>query len=627
MSKKYDFSGWATRANVTCTDGRVILPDAFLHNDGKTVPLIWNHAHNAPENVLGHALLENCPDGVYTYASFNDTEAGKNAKLLVQHGDVVALSIYANQLKQSGLNVIHGAICEVSLVLAGANPKAFIDNICQAGAELEHSDESTGEALIYFDEPIELSHSMVTDDDTVSESADVTDNDQPEDNVEDSVSHSDDDQPDPEETIGDVFNTLNDKQKNVVYVMIAKAIEDSAVEHSGISSDDNDSTGADDNQSAETKDQPDQIAHSEEFEGGTNTMKHNVFDALNTEDKATTLSHSDQMDIIKSGIKTSGRLSEAVLQHGITNVDYLFPDASTMDGAPVFIARDQTWVTDFLKSVHHTPFSRIKSVFADLTTEDARAKGYLKGNLKQEEVFSLLKRTTTPTTIYKTQKLERDDIVDITGFDVVAWLKTEMRFMLDEEIARAGLVGDGRLASSDVKINESNIRPIWTDAELYTIRATVAIPSADAAKPEVIAKAFIKSCIRSRKSYKGSGSPTLYTTEDMLTECLLLEDTTGRMIYDSVDKLATVLRVKKIITVPVMEDLSRVVDAVTRYLLGIIVNPIDYNIGADKGGAVNMFEDFDIDFNAQKYLIETRASGALTVPYSAIAIEKTIVGA
>jgi len=621
MSKKYDFSGWATRANVTCTDGRVILPDAFLHNDGKTVPLIWNHAHNAPENVLGHALLENCPDGVYTYASFNDTEAGKNAKMLVQHGDVVALSIYANQLKQSGLNVIHGAICEVSLVLAGANPKAFIDNICQAGATIEHSDESSGEALIYFDEPIELAHSLVVDDDDADDD-DAGADDEPDDVAKDSIAHSDEDQSNPEETIGEVFNTLTEKQKNVVYVMIAKAIEDSTVEHSGTSSDDNDSAGVDDNEAAETTDQ---ITHSEEFEGGTNTMKHNVFDALNTENKAMTLSHSDQVDIIKVAAK-SGRLSEAVLQHGITNVDYLFPDASTMDGAPVFIARDQTWVSDFMKSVHHTPFSRIKSVFADLTADDARAKGYFKGNLKQEEVFSLLKRTTTPTTIYKTQKMERDDIVDITGFDVVAWLKTEMRLMLDEEIARAGLVGDGRLASSDVKINESCIRPVWTDAELYTIRATVAIASADAAKPEVIAKAFIKSCIRSRKNYKGSGSPTLYTTEDMLTECLLLEDTTGRMIYDSVEKLATVLRVKKIVTVPVMEDLFRVVDSVTRYLLGIIVNPIDYNIGADKGGAVNMFEDFDIDFNAQKYLIETRASGALTVPYSAIAIEKTIVG-
>ena len=646
MAKKYDFSGYATRANVLCSDGRTILPDAFADNDGKTVPIVWNHDHDDLMNVLGHGILEKRPDGMYVYGSFNGTEHGRNAKDLVDHKDVVALSIFANDLKHSGSNVIHGQIREVSLVLAGANPKAFIDNISVEGSEIQHSADATGDAIIYFDEPLELAHSE--DDDS----------------GEESIAHSEDEteesKSDSEETIGDVFNTLSDKQKDVVYVMIAQAIKNSEATHTGLDdsdesishSDDESGVGADisgteDNES-DTKmekndDASDPTENEEENQGGEE-MKHNVFEAKNEKDEVTTLSHADQLTIISDGKKfgslresalqhgltavsymgSSNPVRSSSLQHGITNVDYLFPDAQAMDTQPIFIARDQTWVSNLMAGFRHTPFSRIKSMAADLTADDARAKGYLKGNLKQEEVFSLLKRTTSPTTVYKKQKIDRDDVIDITGFDVIAWLKSEMRLMLDEEIARAALVGDGRLGSSEDKINESNIRPIWTDAELYTIKYTVAIASADQDDANKVARAFIRACVKSRKGYKGSGNPILYTTEDVLTDCLLIEDTTNRTIYTSIDHLATALRVSAIVTVPVMEDLSRTVDSVVRYLMGIIVNPRDYTLGADKGGAVNMFDDFDIDYNQQKYLIETRASGALTVPYSAIVLEKVV---
>lgn len=560
---KFDFSGWATRNNLKCSDGRTILKDAFKHNNGQTVPLVWNHQHNDPLNVLGHALLENREEGVYAYCKFNETESGKNAKLLVEHGDVSALSIYANQLKQKGANVFHGAIREVSLVLAGANPEAFIDNIIRHG---EHSDE---EAIIYTGENISMYH--------------AEENKEEEKAVEKKVEKN-------EETVADVFETLNEKQKTVVYAMIGQAL----------------------GEKEELEDNND-----DESKGGNEVMKHNVFDQEDVTQKGF-LSHSD-MEAIFSNVKRYGSLRDAVLAHGIENIDYLFPDAKNVTNTPQFIQRDMGWVQKVMKSVHHTPFSRIKSIFADITEEDARAKGYIKGNLKKEEVFSLLKRTTTPTTIYKKQKLDRDDVVDIVDFDVVAWLKSEMRVMLDEEIARAALVGDGRLSSSDDKINEQSIRPIWTDADLYTIKAPVTV-AANATADEK-AKAFIRAAIKSRKNYKGSGEPTLYTTEDVLTDCLLMEDTTGRVIYDSVSKLATALRVKEIVTVPVMENLSRVDDGTTYGLMGIIVNLTDYNIGADKGGAVNMFDDFDIDYNAQKYLIETRCSGALIKPYSAIALE------
>jgi len=570
--KTFDFSGWATRNNLKCSDGRTIMKDAFKHNNGQTVPLVWNHQHNDPLNILGHALLENCEEGVYAYCKFNETESGKNAKLLVEHGDVSALSIYANQLKQQGSNVLHGAIREVSLVLAGANPEAFIDNIVRHG---EHSDE---EAIIYTGENISMYH------------ADEPKKEQSEDKKEESKSDKKED----EETVADVFETLNEKQKTVVYAMIGQALEE--------------------------KEEPeDNNNNKDDSKGGNKVMKHNVFDKEDITQKDV-LSHSD-MEAIFSDVKRYGSLRDAVLAHGIENIDYLFPDAKNVTNTPQFIQRDMGWVQKVMKSVHHTPFSRIKSIFADITEEDARAKGYIKGNFKKDEVFSLLKRTTTPTTIYKKQKLDRDDVVDIVDFDVVAWLKSEMRVMLDEEIARAVLVGDGRLSSSDDKINEQNIRPIWTDADLYTIKAPVTVAANATADQK--AKAFIRAAIKSRKSYKGSGEPTLYTTEDVLTDCLLMEDNIGRVIYDSVSKLATTLRVKEIVTVPVMENLSRVDDGTTYGLMGIIVNLTDYNIGADKGGAVNMFDDFDIDYNAQKYLIETRCSGALIKPYSAIALELT----
>ncbi len=555
--KTYDFSGWATRNNLKCSDGRIIMKDAFKHNDGQMVPLVWNHQHNDPLNVLGHALLENREEGVYAYCKFNETESGKNAKLLVEHGDVTALSIYANRLKQQGPNVIHGDIREVSLVLAGANPGAFIDSV------IRHGEESDDEAIIYTGEDISLFHA----------------DDQKKDKDED------------EETIADIFNTLTEKQKMVVYALIGQALEEK--EESEDNNDNDDS------------------------KGGNKTMKHNVFD--NEDARKDILSHSD-IEAIFADAKRYGSLKDSVLAHGIQQIDYLFPDAKNVTDTPQFIQRDMGWVQKVMNSVHRTPFSRIKSVLANITEDEARAKGYIKGKQKIDEVFTLLKRTTTPTTIYKKQKLDRDDVVDITDFDIVAWIKSEMRMMLDEEIARAILVGDGRSPSSDDKINELNIRPIWTDEDLYTIKAPVEVPSN--ATSDQKAKAFIRAAIKARKNYKGSGEPTLYTTEDVLTDCLLMEDTTGRVIYDSVTKLATTLRVKEIVTVPVMENLTRTdSENNTLTLMGLIVNLADYNVGADKGGAVNMFDDFDIDYNAQKYLIETRCSGALIRPYSAIALE------
>lgn len=561
--RDYDFSGWATKNNLKCSDGRVILQDAFKHNDGNTVPLVWNHQHNESNNILGHAMLENRQEGVYAYCKFNDTEAGKNAKILVEHGDVSALSIYANQLRQQGSNVMHGEIREVSLVLAGANPGAFIDSI------IKHGETSDMEAIIYTGE--ELCH---------GEEANK------EDNKTDSNKT--------EKTVQDVFDTLNEEQKTVVYALIGQALEDGQ----------------------ETQNE------NNKKNGGEETMKHNLFDNETNENKGEVLTHAEMQNIIGDA-KRYGSMRESALQHGITDIEYLFPDAKTINGTPEFIKRDTGWVANVMGGVHHTPFSRIKSMFADITGDEARALGYIKGNLKKEEVFSLLKRTTDPQTIYKKQKLHRDDVIDITDFDVVAWLKAEMRMMLDEEIARAVLIGDGRLSSSDDKIQETHIRPIWTDSELYTINHLLTFKSADTA--DARAKAFIKGAIKSRKEYKGSGQPSLYCTEDILTDCLLLEDNNGRIIYDSEDKLRTALRVKEIITVPVMEGAKRNVGG-DRFLMGLIVNLKDYNIGADKGGAVNMFDDFDIDYNAQKYLIETRCSGALIKPKSAIAIEYKIEG-
>ena len=581
--EKYDFSGWATRANLKCSDGRTIMKDAFKENDGQTVPLVWNHQHNDPLNVLGHALLENREGGVYAYCAFNDTESGQEAKKLVMHGDVTALSIYANKLKQQGGNVLHGAIREVSLVLAGANPGAYIDSI------ITHGEESDEEAVIFTGENIEMYHAEKTKkpEDVKGEKENMAEEvKKPEAEAEAEGN---------EETVEQVFNTLSEKQKTVVYAIIGQALEEAGAGESKNNS-----------------------------EGEEENMKHNVFEndkqdnTLIHKDNGEALTHAD-VEAIFTDAKRYGSLKDSALQHGITNIDYLFPDAQMVGDVPGLISRNMDWVAKFMGKVHHSPFARIKSIFANITEDDARAKGYIKGNLKKEEVFSLLKRTTTPTTIYKKQKLDRDDVADITDFDVVNYIKAEMRTMLDEEIARAALVGDGRLASSDDKINEQSIRPIWTDADLYSIKTKVTFePNATADQK---AKAFIRAAVKARKDYKGSGNPVLYTTEDMLTDCLLLEDNTGRVIYETVDKLKTALRVSDIVTVPVMEGLSRTSGPDTMNLMGIIVNPVDYNIGADKGGAVNMFDDFDIDYNQQKYLIETRCSGALTKPYSAIVLE------
>lgn len=579
---EYDFSGWATRNNIRCSDGRTILKDAFKHNDGQTVPLVWNHDHNDPLNVLGHALLENRDEGVYAYCTFNDTDAGRNAKALVEHGDVTALSIYANQLKQQGPNVLHGAIREVSLVLAGANPGAFIDSI------IRHGEESDEEAIIYTGEELVLEHACggAT---PKKKKKEIEHAKEETDKTIEEVKGESDEMDNKEKTVQDVFNTLNEEQKTVVYALIGQALDES-------------------NQN-----------ENNEKEG--NNMKHNVFDQ-DQKEKENVLTHADMENIISDG-KRYGSLKDSFLAHaqeyGIENIDFLFPEAKNVTNQPDFIKRDDSYVQKVLRGVHHTPFSRIKSTHANITAEEARAKGYIKGNLKKEEVFTLLKRSTTPTTIYKKQKMDRDDVVDITDFDVVAYIKAEMRMMLDEEIARAILVGDGRSTASDDKINEQNIRPIAKDDDLYTIKKSVDVTK-DATE-DAIAKAFIRTVIKSRKEYKGSGSPTLFTTEDMLTNCLLLEDNNGRIIYDSVDKLATTLRVKEIVPVEIMEGVTRTAGAKTLPLMAILVNLNDYYVGADKGGAINMFDDFDIDYNQEKYLIETRISGALVKPYSAIAFE------
>ena len=560
---KFDSSAWATKVTLKCSDGRTTMKDAFKDHDGKSVPLVWNHQHNDPTNVLGHALLQNRDEGVYAYCTFNDSEAGKTGKLLVQHGDVCALSIWANQLKQNFNNVVHGNIREVSLVLAGANPGAFIDSI------IMHGQESDEEAIIYTGEDIVLSHGDDKEDKKVEET---------EKKIETGK----------EETVADVFNTLSEKQKNVVYAIIGQALEEGE--------------GSDDE---------------EESEGGKE-MKHNVFDQ--TEEKQDDVLSHDAMNTIISDGKRFGSLKESFLAHadeyGIKQIDYLFPEAKSLNNPPEFIKRETGWVSTVMNGVHRTPFSRIKSSFADITADEARAKGYIKGNLKKEEVFTLLKRSTTPTTIYKKQKLDRDDIIDITDFDVVTWLKSEMRMMLDEEIARAILIGDGRLSSSDDKINEQNIRPIVNDSELYTVRVSVTV-AANATSDDK-AKAMIRAAVKARKNYKGSGNPTFFTTEDWLTDALLLEDTMGHRLYKNESDVAAAMRVSNIVTVPVMEG-AKGPDGGD--LIGIIVNLNDYNVGADKGGAINMFDDFDIDYNQQKYLIETRCSGALTKPYSALVLE------
>ena len=600
MGLKYDFSGYATRNDIRCSDGRTIRRGAFKDNDGRTVPLVWQHMHDDPGNVLGHALLENRDDGVYTYGIFNDTEAGRNAKELVAHGDVTSLSIYANKLKQKGGDVLHGQIREVSLVLAGANPGAYIDYIDDAMAHSE--DFEDGEAVIYTDAEdaeVELFHA---DDASAGESKP--------DNNEKSEG---DKMADKEKTVQDVFDELTEEQKNVVYALVGQAIEDAK-------------GGSDDEEDDE--------------------VKHNLFDGDEMNNENSYLSHADMQNIFADA-KRCGSLKEAVdaaldggvLTHSIdtTGMDVavgeqtygfndpsmLFPEARALSNTPEWLSRNMDWVQKVMGAVHHTPFSRIKSVYADITEDDARAKGYIKGNEKKEQVFTTLKRATDPQTIYKKQKMDRDDIVDITDFDVVAWIRAEMRVMLNEEIARAILIGDGRAADSDDKIQEAHVRPIVTDVPLFNIQHAVEVLSD--ASPAEVAEAIMDEAIRARKGYKGSGNPTFFTTEDVLTELLLLKDGIGHKLYKSEAEVATALRVKDIVTVEPMEGHQIAINNEDHDLIGVIVNLADYNVGADKGGAINMFDDFDIDYNQYKYLIETRISGALIKPFSAITLYKKVI--
>lgn len=550
---KFDFSGYATKNDLKCADGRTIRRNAFKDNDGQTVPLVWQHMHNSPDNVLGHALLENRDDGVYAYCKLNDTPAGKNAKLLVQHGDITSLSIFANNLVQKGSDVVHGVIREVSLVLSGANPGALIDNLSIAHSDGSYT-ESEEEAIIYTGLEI----------------------------TTDEIEHADKNQNE-SKTVQEIFDSLTEEQKNVVYAMLAQVIEDN-IEHSD-------------------EDEDDILEHSNNK--GGNNMKKNVFDQDLNAEHPKTLSH-DQIKAIVDDAVRYGSFRESFLAHaqeyGIENIDFLFPDAKLVNNKPELIKRDTSWVNAVLGGVKKTPFSRIKSIAADITADEARAKGYIKGNQKLEEVFSLLKRVTTPTTIYKKQKLDRDDIIDITDLDVVAWMKQEMRMMLDEEIARVILIGDGREITDPDKINEENIRPIAHDVDLYSHKVKVA--------PNISGATLIETMIRNRKHYKGSGTPTLYTTNQILIDLLLVKDKIGRRLYNSKAELASALLVKDIVEVEVMESMPN--------LLGIFVNLNDYTLGADKGGQISMFDDFDIDFNQYKYLIETRISGALTKPKSAL---------
>lgn len=628
MEKNYDFSGWATKADLLCSDGRVISKHAFEHCDGMKVPLCWNHKHNSPEEVLGHALLESREDGIYAYGYFNDTESGQNAKICVQHGDINALSIYANKLKQQGRNVIHGMIREVSLVHCGANPGAFIDSVIMHSDDTcEEGDIYTGETFDYVSEPISHADNSEKGEKEVAEETKKIET-----------------KPESEETVADVFNTLNEKQKTAVYAIIGQAIEDAAkdskkdeVKHADESKEvekekddeDDDETVEDVFNTLSEKQktvvyamigQALEDAEAGKNEGGKDDMAHNLFenDVENTQD---VLSHAE-MTAILDDAKKCGSLKDAFLAHGIEDIDILFPDAKSITNEPDFIKRNDDWVEKVLNGVHHSPFARVKTVFADITAAEARAKGYTKGNLKIEEVFKLLKRTTNPTTVYKKQKMDRDDILDITDLNILPWLKGELRMMLNEELARAYLIGDGRnpVDEADDKINEECIRPIWKMEDLFTVKVAVNT-AADAADTDK-AKAFITACIKSRKNYKGSGNPTMFMPEDLLTDCMLIEDMNGRVIYDTVDKLAARLRVKEIVAVPVMENQTRTDDADNTYTLaGIYVNLKDYNVGTNKGGEVTMFDDFDIDYNAHKYLMETRCSGTLVKPYSAVAIE------
>lgn len=576
---KYDFCGWATKNDLKCSDGRVIRRNAFKDDDGKRVPVVWNHRHDDAFDVLGHADLENRAEGVYAYVKLNeDTEQGRNALALVNHGDINAMSICANKLKQSGSDVLHGIIREISLVLAGANPGAMIEDI------ITHSNEDGDSAMIYtgmnliFDDSSEISHA---EEDNPKETSEETKEDEP-------VATE-------EKTVGELMDSamkkLDPDEKDAVYAVIGAALEQSAT-------DDSDET--------------------EEEDDGVN---HNVFEGKKAQD-SDTLMHAEILEESFRDGKKYGSLKESIkehaLEHGIDDIELLFPDPKATATQPTMVTRDMDWVSVVMGGVHHVPFARIKSLYADLTEDEARAKGYIKGKYKKEQVFGLLKRTTQPTTVYKKQKLDRDDMID-AEFDIVPLIRQEMRMMLNEELARAYLFGDGRPASSDDKINEQCIRPVWTDDDFFTINATFTVSAGASADDK--AKAFIRAAIKSRKDYKGAGNPILFTTEDILTDMLLMTDSTGRDLYTDEAQLARKLRVSRIVTVPVMEGLKRTVGGKNRELYGLILNLKDYNVGADRGGQVSMFDDFDIDYNAQKYLIETRCSGSLVNPYSAIAVE------
>lgn len=592
----YDFSGWATRSNIKCSDGRTIMKDAFKQNDGQKVPLVWNHQHDDPSEVLGHALLENRDDGVYAYCKFNNTESGQNAKALVQNGDVDKLSIYANKLKTVTNNVIHGCIREVSLVLAGANPGAYIDSVIVHG---EGSDIEE-EGVIYTNENIDIiEHSEKTDskDDGAN-----SQNNKKEENVKMDEKEKQEEKKD-EKTVQEVFDTLNEEQKNAVYAIVGQAVEDAKKENSSDDEENNDE------------------------EGDSEDMKHNVFDK---DDKQDVLMHSEMINEAVRDAKKYGSMKESFMAHAeannMENYEILFPDATELYKEPRVIEEDRSWVAKVMNKVKHTPFSRVKTTFGRMTEPEARAKGYIKGNMKTDIKMSFLNRVTTPTTVYIKNDIDRDDVIDITDFDIVAWQKREMRKNLDRELALAMLLGDGRNVSDPNKINEQNIRPVLTDNEMYTIQYTVTDgvdynnPNNSHSENDSVTKGVVRAAIKSRKEYKGSGHPSFYTTEDLLTEMLLIEDQNGRLIYDSIQKLCTALRVDEIITIPEMEG-----DAY-KDIYGIIVNMNDYTAGADKGGSVNMFDDFDIDYNQMKYLMETRMSGALTVPYSAIVLKKKAEG-
>ena len=604
--KKYDFSGWATRNDIKCADGLTIRQDAFADCDGVTVPLVYMHDHKDPENVLGHAFLENRDEGVYCYGSFNDTEKGEMAKALVAHGDITSLSIFANQLVKKGTDVLHGAIREVSLVLAGANPGATIDF-----PVLQHSDGSfedvEDEAIIAYRQPLsiseELSHYFDEDEeDLYHDDAEEDEEDEDED-IDDEEDEEDEDED--EETVEDILDTMDDDQRELVGDLMELAYQQGLQDQGG--------------EIPEDEESEEEVEQSG-MNGGDTVMHKNVFDRYEDD---VVLQHGmdaeTAMAIINEAKDNGQSMKATSLAHSIQDIDWLFPEAKSASATPDWIKRDTGWVSGVLNGVHHTPYSRIKSRFADIREDEARARGYIKDEYKKEETFSLLKRTTTPQTIYKKQKLDRDDIIDITDFDVVAWIKAEMRVMLDEEIARAIMIGDGRLASSEDKIKEEHVRPIWKDDELYSVK--VKVTYAAGADDNAKAQANIKALIKNRKLYKGSGNPKFYTTEDVLADMLLITDTTGRFIYDSVQQLANKLRVSEIVTVPVFDNQTRQSGGVTLQLLGIMVNLADYNVGADKGGAVNMFDDFDIDYNKEVYLIETRISGALTVPFSALVLE------